>query len=124
MAESEYSLGNIVSAIEIYEQLSELEPVSATVWLEWSRIYYDQGDYKKALNIIEMGLSDTPDASDYLYRKAIYLLEYGKYKEALVILEQALILDYEGHVQLFDFLEDLTKQKALFKIIDQYRKED
>ena len=71
-----------------------------------------------------MGLSDTPDRSDYLYRKAVYLLAYGKYKEAMVILEQALILNYEGHVQIYNFFDDLTIQKALFKIIDKYRKDD
>ena len=124
LAESEYSLGNSVSSIEIYEQLCQLEPVTAAVWLDWSSIYYDQGDYQKALNIIEMGLSDTPDRSDYLYRKTVYLLAYGKYKEAMVILEQALILNYEGHVQVYNFFEDLTIQKALFKIIDKYRKDD
>jgi tetratricopeptide (TPR) repeat protein len=124
LAESEYSLGNSVSSIEIYEQLCQLEPVNAAVWLDWSSIYYDQGDYQKALNIIEMGLSDTPDRSDYLYRKTVYLLAYGKYKEAMVILEQALILNYEGHVQVYNFFEDLTIQKALFKIIDKYRKDD
>ena len=42
----------------------------------------------------------------------------------MVILEQALILNYEGHVQVYNFFEDLTIQKALFKIIDKYRKDD
>ena len=42
----------------------------------------------------------------------------------MVILEQALILDYEGHMQVYNFFEDLAIQKALFKIIDKYRKDD
>ena len=124
LAASEYSLGNSVSAIETYEQLSQLESVKPAVWLDWSRIYYDQGDYKKALSVIERGLSETPDESTYLYRKAVYLLAYGRYKEAMVFLEQALILNYDGHAEVYVFFEDLTTQKALFKIIDQYRKDD
>jgi hypothetical protein len=33
-------------------------------------------------------------------------------------------LNYDGHVEIYVFFEDLTTQKALFKIIDQYRKDD
>ena len=42
----------------------------------------------------------------------------------MVILEQALILNYEGHVQVYNFFEDLSIQKVLFRIIDKYRKDD
>jgi hypothetical protein len=39
-------------------------------------------------------------------------------------LEAALSLDYDGHVQLFEFFPELEKQKALYKIIQQYKKEE
>jgi hypothetical protein len=42
----------------------------------------------------------------------------------MVFLEQSHILNNDGQAQLYDFIEDLTTQKALFKIIDQYRKDD
>ena len=124
LAEAEYCTGNIVSAIEIYEELGNLDQVEAEVYLDWSRIYYDQGNFLGAISIIEMGLSSTPDDPDYLYRKAVYLLADGKYQESMVILEQALILDFDGHEQIYDFFKELSTQKALFKIIDQFRKEE
>ena len=36
-------------------------------------------------------------------------------------MEAALSLDYDAHVQLFEFFPELEKQKALYKIIQQYK---
>jgi hypothetical protein len=54
----------------------------------------------------------------------VYLVEAGKFKEAFTFLENALTLDFEGHKVLFDFFPKLETQKAFFKIIDQFRKEN
>ena len=48
----------------------------------------------------------------------------GKFKEAFNYLENALILDFDNHTVLFEFFPELETQKALFKIIDQFRKEN
>jgi hypothetical protein len=55
---------------------------------------------------------------------AAYLIEAGQFKEAFNYLENALILNFEGHTVLFDFFPKPETQKALFKIIDQFRKEN
>jgi hypothetical protein len=39
-------------------------------------------------------------------------------------LENALILDFDGHTALFDFFPKIETQKALYKIIEQFRKEN
>ena len=90
--------------------------------LDWSFIYYEQGEYEKALDIIIGALSDIPDEADLYYRATAYLLALGKYKEAYNHLENALILNYEKHTELFEFFPKLETQKALFRIIDQFRK--
>ena len=69
-------------------------------------------------------MSELPDESEFFYRMTVYLIEAGKFKEALNYLENALILNFEGHTVLFDFFPKIETQKALFKIIDQFRKED
>jgi hypothetical protein len=73
---------------------------------------------------LERGLGEIPNESDFLYRMAVYQIEDGKFKEAFNYLENALILDFEGHRMLFDFFPKPETQKALFKIIDQFRKEN
>lgn len=83
---------------------------------------FDQGQFDKAYEIIQDGLNELPDNATLYYRAAAYLFHGGDYKEALLNLEIALTLDYSAHEQLYVFFPELEKQKALFKLIEQYRK--
>ena len=96
--------------------------MNTDIWLNWSFIYYEQGDYKKAIELIQSGIEELPESSELYYRLTAYLISAGKYKEAFHYLENALILNFDNHKVLFDFFPRLETQKALFKIIDQYRK--
>ena len=75
---------------------------------------------KKGVSFIE-DIEEVPENADLYYRMTIYLIQSGKFKEAFHYLENALILDFEKHTLLFDFFKDLEQQKALMKIIDQFR---
>ena len=124
VAEAEFHVGNIVSSLEAYEEASMLAPDDKEIWLDWSFIYYEQGEFDKAIDLIISGMDELPDESDYYYRVTAYLIAAGKYKEAFNYLENALILNFENHTILFEFFPHLETQKALFKIIDQFRKEN
>jgi len=121
LAEAEYKTGNIVSSIEAYEKASVLNSTNTKVWLDWSYVYFEQGDYDKAKNLIEIGIDESPEASELYYRMTAYLISQGNYKEGFIFLENALVLNFEKHVLLFEFFPELETQKALIKIIDQYR---
>jgi tetratricopeptide (TPR) repeat protein len=121
LAESEYKIGNIVSSIEAYKNAANLEPLQADVWLNWSFIYYEQGDIDKAIDLIMEGLEELPDHSEMLYRVVCYLISAGQYKEAVKFLEIALALNYEQHAILYDFFPRLETQRALQKIINQFK---
>ncbi len=121
VAEAEYHIGNLVSSLDAYEEASLLNPEDIDVFLDWSFIYYEQGDHEKALEVIINALNEMPDQADLYYRATAYLLALGKYKEAYNHLENALILDFEKHNELLEFIPKLETQKALFKIIDQFR---
>ena len=114
----------LVSAKEAYQEAALLEPEQKEIWLDWSMIYFDQGDYSRAIELINNGLEENPDDSDLLYRMVVFQITAGHYKEAFTFLENALILDFDNHEVLFEFFPKLETQKALFKIIDQFRKED
>ena len=122
VAEAEYHVGNLVSSLDAYEEASMLNPEDLEIILDWSYVYYEQGEYQKALDIILNSLSDLPDEADLYYRATAYLLALGKYKEAYNQLENALVLNYDKHVDLLEFFPKLETQKALFRIIDQFRK--
>ncbi len=83
---------------------------------------YEQGNYDEATDIILNAIELQPDEADVYYRACAYLLSAGKYREAYNYLENALILDFDGHTTLFEFFPKVETQKALYKIIDQFRK--
>jgi hypothetical protein len=45
----------------------------------------------------------------------------GNYQEAMDELEIALTLNYEAHKELYEFFPRLESQKALYKIIEQFK---
>jgi tetratricopeptide (TPR) repeat protein len=124
IAHAEFKLGNTVSSLDAYEEASKLDPDDKEIWLNWSFIYYEQGDYNKAIEVLLQGFGEVPNDAEILYRMAVYLIEAGKFKEAFNYLENALILDFDGHATLFDFFPQIETQKALYKIIEQYRKDN
>src|SRR5260221_521196 len=123
-AHAEYKIGNIISSISAYEEASILGPTDKEIWLNWSFIYYEQGEHEKAAEVLLQGMEEIPHEPEFFYRMTAYLIEAGKFKEAMHYLENGLILNFEGHSQLFDFFPKPETQKALFKLIEQYRKEN
>jgi tetratricopeptide (TPR) repeat protein len=121
LADAEYNTGNEVSALEAYSKAAELDPYITDLWLNWSLVYYELQDFAKASEIVEQGLDYMPDDAELFYRAVVYMIHDGKYKDAFVFLENALTLDFDKHMVLFEFFQDLETQKALYKIIDQYK---
>jgi tetratricopeptide (TPR) repeat protein len=121
LADVEAKIGNISHALESYEKASVLDPDNPDIWVNWSLVFYEQEDYEKAYNIASMGLGENPKSPELHYHACVYLINQGKYKEALDFLQNALILDFEMHPILFEFFTNLEVQKGLYKIIEQYK---
>ena len=85
-------------------------------------IFLVSANYDLAVSVAMSGLEEFPDNPDLFYYITAYLISAGQYKEAFHYLENALTLDFDKHEILYDFFPKLETQKALFKIIDQYRK--
>lgn len=124
LAKCEYGMGNVISAVSSLIKASEIEPEIQEIWLDWSFIVSEQGDYERATEIIEQGMDHMPENASLIYRAVVYLIKASKYKEAFIYLENALTLDFEKHAELFEFFPELETQKALMKIIDQFSEGD
>ncbi len=98
-----------------------LDPTDKDISLDWSFIYYEQGDIDKALDIVLHAIEELPEESELYYRATAYLIEAGKYKEAFNYLENALVLNFDNHKSLLEFFPKLETQKALFKVINQFK---
>lgn len=120
-AQAEYEIGNLASAIEAYEKVFEIYSALPELWLDWSFIYYELGDYDRAISLICSGIEELPDNAELYYQAVAYMITAGLLKEALIYLENALLLDYEMHTMLFEFFEDdLQVQKAIFKLVKHF----
>jgi len=51
-----------------------------------------------------------------------YLLEIGQKQEAMNFLQNALLLDYEKHKDLFEYLPQLKDNTSVVDLIESYRK--
>ena len=87
-------------------------------------MYYESGDIDKAICIIEDAIDESPGESILYYRLVIYLMDAGKYKESINVLESALSLNFDNHEVLFDFIPNFETQSALIRVINQYRKKN
>jgi len=121
LAQAEWKTGNVISALEAFEASCNIDPENADVWLDWSFIYYDQGDYDRAIQLILEGIDELPVEAELWYRAVIYALGCGRYKDAINYLENALLLDFDKHIVLFDFFTEIEMQKTIYKLIDKFR---
>ncbi|MBC6990939.1 MULTISPECIES: tetratricopeptide repeat protein [Hymenobacter] len=122
LAAAEYQVGNVVSAIEAYERASQVAPDSKDAWLNWSIILYEQGNFEGAIDLMRNAVEIQPGEAELHYRLCAYLLAAGRYREAYQYLENALVLDFDKHRLLFEFFPELESQRALTRLIEQYRK--
>jgi len=124
LAQSEFEVGNVVSSIEAYEKSAELDAENKDLWLDWSAIYFEEGDYDQAIDLMKDGLDIFPTEAVLHYRLVVYLFVKGNYKEAFVYLENALTLNFDAYVSMYEFHPELERQTVLFKLIDQYRQQN
>ena len=64
---------------------------------------------------------ELPEEAELYYRMVVYQIKLGNYKEAFSYLENALTLDFDRHTVLYDLMPELKQQKAIYKLIAQYR---
>ena len=70
------------------------------------------------------GIEELPEESELYYRIVVFLIKTGNYKEAFSNLENALTLAFDKHTILYELMPELKKQKAVSKLIAQYREEN
>ena len=114
----------MVSSIDLYNRALEIDPTDYKTSLDYSFIYYESGDIEKAIKIIKDSIEEVPGESLLYYRLVIYLMDSGRYKESINVLESALSLNFDNHEVLFEFVPNFETQSALIRVINQYRKNE
>ena len=121
MAYAEFKVGNLVSSIELYSKGLSIAPNDIDLSLDFSLIYYESGDVNRSISIIKDAINENQEESLLYYRLVIYLMDAGKYKESINVLESALSLNFDNHEVLFDFVPNFESQSSLIRIINNYK---
>ena len=105
---------------EFNSNLKELEKITETNIYSRGNSILVKGDAAQN-EIIKNAIKEIPDESLLYYRLVIYLMDAGKYKESINVLESALSLNFDNHEVLFDFVPNFESQSALIRVINQYK---
>jgi len=106
----------------LYESLTIEHASNPEVWLDFSTSLYETGNTDKALDIIETGLLNNPKHSGLFYRLAALCYLSGQASAALIILEKALEINANEHIQLFTFAPELKKATSILACIAKFTK--
>ncbi len=82
--------GRLAEALELLDQLTDLESVPAQVWSNRGYVFYLQGRHEEAIASCERALALAPKAVDAINHRANAQLALGRVGEALAGYEQAL----------------------------------
>jgi tetratricopeptide (TPR) repeat protein len=122
LAFCEYHAGNEASALEALEEAIRLNPEDGELWQEWSMLMKEEGKYDQAMDILQEGITNNPEQSELYYLYAGMCFLTGKSREGMVYLENALIMDYNRHVVLFEYFMDLKQFQPVVELIRQYKR--
>jgi tetratricopeptide (TPR) repeat protein len=125
LAETQLAMGMHDEAEIAFEKASELEPYHAEIWLDYSDFYADiKKDYDKALEILEDGIYYQGENSALTYRRVAYLYEAGRHKEAILELFIALTQDFEAHIQLLEYSDEIKNSLEIQAVIESYKNQE
>ena len=108
-------------AIFSYQKVIESDQSNKMIWLDYSSIYNELGEYDKAINILSEGIKLFPNMAELQYRLSIYLFNKGRLKEAYVIMDKALQLDADKHTTLFEYQPELKNIPEIIDLISNYQ---
>ena len=104
----------------LYELLADEFPDEEEVWLDWGVALHETGDTDKAIEITQNALTNIPGNHKLLYRMTALCYLTGQKKVAEYLLDTALQINSEDHVQMFIFAPELKKSGSLLRIIAKH----
>lgn len=98
LAEDLAKANRLDEALKIYQDLAEANPQDAGSYLQMSRIYREQNNFKAAREMSDKAKTIAPDDPDVLYNEVSILESEGKIPEAITTLKQ-IIQETEGKAE-------------------------
>ena len=96
LGEGFWQKGDVVKAIQHMEKVVEVIPEEAETWLSLARIWEENGQFDRALEVLEKGAVAIPGDPALLRQLGILLLDKQSPTDALTYLKKANSLDIEN----------------------------
>jgi predicted O-linked N-acetylglucosamine transferase (SPINDLY family) len=81
-----------MQAEQCYNQAAQLQPTQEHIYLEWSQLLFEHGDYAGAIPVLRQATRYLPESAELHYRLAYALNETGQHEESMKQVERCLVL--------------------------------
>lgn len=121
IAECDYQVGNLHSAFTHLERALQLVPEDVDLVAEWADRLVEADLLGKALDLLERGMNHNPTAYPLMYQFVAFAFRAGRRTDGLVVLENALMLDYTGHRHFIQRYPEAQQLAPIQSLLEQYK---
>lgn len=122
LAEAQERSGEHAAAYESFQLALQIDPAYFEARVQLMELCWKMGDSTQAFDVFEAGKLLHPAEADYFYRAAAAMLLNNYEQEALVQLQEALLLDFDLHPDFFIYAPQALNNDKILGIVDHYRK--
>lgn len=118
--------GDFSSAIQICEQILDIDPYSYTTWIVLGKLYSLLEKYENAIDAFDFALTLDEGNLNALKLKAHSLILSGQYDEAIIILKQITDIDPDDEIvwlNLIDCYTSLEQYEQVLYCFTEYEKQ-
>jgi tetratricopeptide (TPR) repeat protein len=108
-------------AFQAYTKMNALEPENLDGWLDHADLLLRMKGPDAAAKKLREGEQVHKLTGKYRYRLVSYMLRMGHQQQALLELEEALMADHAGHVQLLEHYPEAAMLPQVIHLLDLYR---
>ena len=118
--EMEQKLGFIEEAKQAYDRVIAYGYDEHDIWLDYSNLYFELGQFNEAINLLEEGIRQYPEINELYYRIVACLLSLRMEFSALEVMKKALDLQSDNYHLLFEYYPTSVKNSSILDLIESY----
>lgn len=99
-----------------FQKAEEIGPDQSYIWKKHALFLFKIGEYNTALDVIDEGIENAMD-SELLYCKAGFLVQMDKNIEAMDILEEALVENFDGNRTFYEVVDGLELDPNIVSLL-------
>ena len=115
-----YKLEEYDRAYKCFDQAAVLAPEQTTIWVQFASFLFNVGYYEEALDVLDDGERHAV-GEELSYCRVACLYKVGKDKEAISVLANALVENYNKHELLFNYVPELENNSTYSSVIKYYK---